>query len=162
MTPIKGKDEALAVIPAYTGVVLEATEAKKAEKAITYYFDIIEDYDGETVNSYLAGTVAAEYVPEDAYVLSAKNGIGFYKAQKNETKGGFLNNSHKSYLPASVVNDVLLQGSNGFRLVFGTTAIEEVEAESEVEGIYDLSGRKLEGIYSPGVYIVNGKKVLVK
>ena len=154
MTQIEG-----GVIPANTGVILEGAEG-------IHYFDIIEDYRGETVDSYLAGTVAAEYIKEDAYVLSTNGGgvenIGFYKAKKNETKGGFLNNSHKSYLPASLVGGVGEQGSAGFRLVFGTTAIEEVEAESEVEGIYDLSGRKLEGIYSPGVYIVNGKKVLVK
>ena len=155
MTQIKG-----GVIPANTGVILGA------ENAGTYYFDITE-YTGEDIVSLLDGTVAAEYVKEEAYVLSAKNGIGFYKATMKDITSGtdtykaFLNNSHKSYLPASVV-ETALQGSAGFRLVFGTTAIEEVEAESEAEGIYDLSGRKLEGIYSPGVYIVNGKKVLVK
>jgi hypothetical protein len=38
-----------------------------------------------------------------------------------------------------------------------------VKGESgEVKGVYDLTGRKLEQITAPGVYIVNGKKVLVK
>jgi hypothetical protein len=48
-------------------------------------------------------------------------------------------------------------------VVTNTTGISEVKGESgEVKGVYDLTGRKLEQITAPGVYIVNGKKVLVK
>ncbi len=43
------------------------------------------------------------------------------------------------------------------------TVIDEVVTEEiKVEGIYDLSGRKIEQISAPGIYIVNGKKVFVK
>ena len=43
------------------------------------------------------------------------------------------------------------------------TCVSEVVGEDvEEEGIYDLAGRKLKQISSPGVYIVNGKKTLVK
>jgi hypothetical protein len=43
------------------------------------------------------------------------------------------------------------------------TGIGEVKGENgNVKAIYDLTGRKLEKITAPGVYIVNGKKVLVK
>ncbi|MBR3907106.1 MAG: hypothetical protein IKJ61_03275, partial [Bacteroidaceae bacterium] len=43
------------------------------------------------------------------------------------------------------------------------TGINDVKGEnSKVEGIYDLQGRKIEQITGPGLYIVNGKKVLVK
>lgn len=45
--------------------------------------------------------------------------------------------------------------------VAGVTAIEEVKNEVVVEGIYDLSGRRVENP-TKGIYIVNGKKVLVK
>ena len=41
------------------------------------------------------------------------------------------------------------------------TGIENVGIETVVEGIYDLQGRKVENP-STGIYIVNGKKVLVK
>ena len=44
----------------------------------------------------------------------------------------------------------------------GTTGIESVETEVENKVIYDLTGRKVETITKAGIYIVNGKKVLVK
>ena len=52
--------------------------------------------------------------------------------------------------------DVLLKVGNP------ATGISEVKGENTVKAIYDLTGRKLEQITAPGVYIVNGKKVLVK
>jgi hypothetical protein len=50
------------------------------------------------------------------------------------------------------------------------TGVEEVKSEPTVDasqngvvkGIYDLSGRKLSEITAPGIYIIGGKKVLVK
>ena len=41
-------------------------------------------------------------------------------------------------------------------------AIDNVDAEVENDVIYDLSGRRIAEIVKPGIYIVNGKKVLVK
>ena len=44
----------------------------------------------------------------------------------------------------------------------GTTGIEEVKGENgEVKTIYDLQGRKVE-VPNKGLYIINGKKVLIK
>ena len=45
------------------------------------------------------------------------------------------------------------------------TSIIEIETEATkpaIEGIFDLTGRKLEEITKPGIYIINGKKTLVK
>ena len=42
------------------------------------------------------------------------------------------------------------------------TGIEAIEAEKKAEGIYDLSGRRLQRIGHKGIYIINGQKVLVK
>lgn len=43
------------------------------------------------------------------------------------------------------------------------TGVDEVLGDKEQpEGIYDLRGRRIENITAPGIYIVNGKKVLVK
>ena len=77
------------------------------------------------------------------------------------------------------VNEFYLYGEVG-RTIYVTsltitktgeeTAIEEVKGENgevkgengEVKTIYDLTGRKVEAITAPGIYIVNGKKTLVK
>ena len=43
------------------------------------------------------------------------------------------------------------------------TAIESTIVENKaVVGIFDLLGRKLDAITGPGLYIVNGKKVVIK
>ena len=54
-----------------------------------------------------------------------------------------------------------------FTVTVGTegndTGIDEVKGQNgEVKAIYDLTGRRVERITSPGVYIVDGKKVFVK
>ena len=43
------------------------------------------------------------------------------------------------------------------------TAVNSVITEADaVQGIFDMQGRKIEKIAAPGIYIVNGKKMLVK
>ena len=162
------------VIPANEGVILTGKYGGKAvDKTYDFIITTIEDDSDEKdetdivkLFNILEGTVATEYVTDDAYVLSKPNGkeIGFYLADMNKQNNtAFQNNSHKAYLPASEVPADALQ-SAGFRFSFGgTTDIEEVETESsEVNAIYDLTGRKLEGISGAGIYIINGKKVIVR
>ena len=145
------------VIPANTGVVLQG-------EANTYNFAVTNTT--ATVDSDLTGTVAATYITDDAYVLTvdntAKAGVCFGKATKNQqSNNSWLNNSHKAYLP---MTDGVNAASYSFRFEGeGTTAIEEVKTENgEVKAIYDLTGRRVEEITAPGIYIVNGKKTLVK
>ncbi len=48
-------------------------------------------------------------------------------------------------------------------LTRGTTGIDNVEVDNAVvEGIFDIQGRRINEIQAPGLYIINGKKVLVK
>ena len=138
-----------ATIPANTGVVLAGQGDYNL--AIT----TAAAFEGENA---LRGTVAATNVTENAYVLANDaEGVGFYAAAM--TNGAWLNNSHKAYLPKA-------QGMNAasysFRFGEGTTAIGNVEVENTVKTIYDLTGRRVEVITAPGIYIVDGKKVLVK
>lgn len=42
------------------------------------------------------------------------------------------------------------------------TSIENVDNDDVADGIYDLTGRRVDAIVSPGIYIVGGKKVLQK
>ena len=67
------------------------------------------------------------------------------------------------------VNEFYLYGQGGRAVyitsltVTNTTGIEDVKGENgEVKAIYDLTGRQVNEITKAGIYIVNGKKVLVK
>ena len=42
------------------------------------------------------------------------------------------------------------------------SGIEDITVENVSDVIYDLTGRKVNAITTAGIYIVNGKKVLVK
>ena len=140
-------------IPANTGVVLKATVAG------VYNFAIAEDV--EEVENLLEGTVVATMVNGAAYVLGINDGeVGFYTAiTEGQEEGTFLNNGYKAYLP--VVAGASL--SANLRFDFGgTTGIEEVEIRNEKEEIYDLTGRRVNEITKAGVYIIGGKKTLVK
>ena len=41
-------------------------------------------------------------------------------------------------------------------------ALKTLQENKAVKGIFDLLGRKLDAITAPGLYIVNGNKVVVK
>ena len=74
----------------------------------------------------------------------------------------------ESYIDEWGGNNMKWHGKNGccrgtYTWTIGDTAIEEVKGENgEVKTIYDLTGRRVENITNAGIYIVNGKKVLVK
>jgi hypothetical protein len=111
----------------------------------------------------LEGTTYTTNVAKDAYVLfNGENGIGFYKADKNQAEGtAFKNWANKAYLPMPAGAEGIKSFS--FRFGEGTTGVEEVKTENgNVKTVYDLTGRRVEAITAPGIYIVNGKKVLVK
>lgn len=138
-------------IPAKTAVIVEAA-------AGAYTFDVADA--AVDVESVMTGTTKNEYITEDAYVLSMVDGVvGLYQA--NKAGGVFLNNANKAYLPASAVPETV-QGANGFKFRFETTGVEGVQVAEGAKAIFDLSGRKVNDMKAPGLYIVNGKKVLVK
>ena len=154
------KSQLEGVIPANTGVLLENAgnfTFKRAAKDVNAL-------EGNLMN----GSVEDTYVEGTAYVLAnhKEDGVGFYKAELNKDAEGnegtthFLNNAGKAYMVLPTASETVAFYSLDWD---GTTGIDEVKGENgNVKTIYDLTGRKVEAITAPGIYIVNGKKVLVK
>ena len=146
------------VLPANTAVIVKANPNSTIE--FKYSAETPVGING----NLLTGTLYDKNITENAYVLTAdaddENGVCFGLAIKNQANGSaFKNNANKAYLPATVGASL----SASLRFDFGgTTAIEEVETEATETVIYDLTGRRISEITEAGVYIVNGKKVLVK
>ena len=156
------------VLPANTGVIVRAEQG-------TYAFEQSFENAEEIENNLFRGSVEDEYItPENGYkyyVLSMKDGVvGMYE---DALSGGtFKNNAHKAYLVLSPkigiydeevdTEDPGMQLSNKYYFDFGgTTAIDPVVTEVNDNIYYDLSGRRVENP-TRGIYILNGKKILVK
>ena len=88
-----------------------------------------------------------------------------YDGGNNDLGGHVICKANKAY--------IVLRGdeaANASSLLFnfrpGTTGIVPVGVRgaetNSVNAIYDLQGRKLSEMTQPGIYIVNGKKVMVK
>ena len=113
----------------------------------------------------LKGTTKRTLITKESgkayYALGLVDGkVGFYNAVNGENTNEFYNNAFKAYLemPAS-------QGTAAFYGFDweGTTGIEEVVTENvEVKTIYDITGRRVEEITAPGIYIVNGVKRVIR
>jgi len=143
------------VLPANTGVIVKANPG-------TYEFAYSAETKADVAGNLLKGSVADEYVEGAAYVLGVVDEkVGLYKALM--TDGSWLNNANKAYLPATALtalqNTVAFYGFDWE----GTTGIDQITDNREQSTvIYDLTGRRIEAITAPGIYVVNGKKVLVK
>ena len=142
--------EEKADIPANEGAIL----AGNGVATLT----IVDEATADWSANMLEGTTVDTYIESPAYVLSKVSGvIGLYTAKM--TDGAWKNNANKAYLPKSATTNA---ASYSFRFDRGTTAVEDVVVENEVKVIYDLTGRRVEAITAAGIYIVNGKKTLVK
>ena len=100
----------------------------------------------------LKGTTTSITNPGNAYVLNKKEaGIGFYKLSATGTIG-----ANKAYLTYDG------SGAREFFSLDETTGIEDINRETITNNrYYDLQGRRVENPTN-GIYIVNGKKVVIK
>lgn len=143
-----------AEIPGGTGVILKG----EGEVTITPSAGT-----AEIGTNLLKGSGDYSYVitdyDADAYIFQkGDNGVGFYKVDLSTL------NEDENVLPA---HKAFLKVSGGQAPFFGfdgngTTGINSVERGAlSVEGCYTLDGRRVEQP-TKGLYIMNGKKVLVK
>ena len=155
------KDE---VIPADCGVVIEAIEKGKEQD---FTFDVAQTEATPDPDNLLLGldeggqTVGPDGDTEGYifYMLSTKNGnVGFYWKH-----GGapFETKAHKAYLAIPKESGVNIS-SFVFDDLNGITAITNNSTEG-AEDVYTLSGMRMDSKQLPkGIYIVNGKKMVIK
>lgn len=153
------------VVPAKTALLLKATEKPATKKEFTY--TIVNSDKVAPEGNLLHGSVEATETQVEgatAYYKLAQDkeeGIGFYWA--NENGGAFINGANKAYLAVTTGS---LSQIRGFSFESMTTGINNVVANtnnSKNAVIYDLNGRRINTLNAAkGVYIVNGKKVIVK
>ena len=155
-------NEITGTIPANTGVILKGS-ADAYSFAVAHY--VTEETATAVRGNKLRGSVASTDIPAAEnttyYVLAnGTEGVGLYK---DELDGGtFRNNANKAYLPVVAEAGANAAASYSFNFDWaGTTGIEGVTAEGAQDGaIYDITGRRVKAITAPGIYIVNGKKVV--
>ena len=138
-------------IPANTGVILLGSNTSLTMLPRTTE-EIVTIEDGALKHS--AGA-AKDIKSENSYVLANKTtGWGFYKVGAQAT--ALPMNKAYLVLPTSTTPSFV-------RCFFGnTTGLDSTPLQNvSTNNIYDLSGRQVK-VASKGVYIINGKKVLVK
>lgn len=142
-------------IPAATGVVLKAAPGE-------YTFAASQEAGEVDTDNLLKGSDEATLTTGGAvyYKLSLNkagdaNSVGFYYGAADGA--AFTNGAHKAYLAlptASGVRAFLFNGNT-------TTGLQNVTSNNAATQVYDLQGRRVQSAQK-GLYIINGKKVLVK
>ena len=104
------------------------------------------------VDNILESTANGAYKVEGSKVYALANksaGIGFYKVNE-----GVEIPKYRAYYTAS-------SGADAF-FFENTDGISQVEAQGTEADVYSISGVKMQNANQKGIYIVNGKKVVVK
>lgn len=138
-------------LPAGEGFILSGT----ADATVTMVPATDEDQ-VSTANTLLLGS-AGEEVPlslTNDYVLGKKDGhVAFYHVNSSNNELP-MNRAYLHFTGGSVVK---------MNFNHTTTGIEAVSPAAQQDGpIYDLSGRRVSHMSKGGIYIRNGKKILVK
>ena len=151
------------IIPANTGVIIFANPG-------TYKIYPSDVPATETVNSLLHGVVVNTPVStiremeDGAYIYILSRGIEEYTGFKPVGSSMKTLYAYKAYLPL-----VQVQEAKIINICFGgevVTGIDDIKAAADKDNnsdgvIYDLSGRVVTNPQK-GIYIVNGKKILIK
>lgn len=151
------------VIPALQGAILKG-EQGEYEFAINYNAPLYPNHEG----NLLCGTIETANIAKEEgytyYVLAnhSTKGVGLYQPTSGSNTTFFRNASHKAYMKVAGAAQTA-----GYSFSFdwnGTTGIENIEGATEATNavIYDITGRQIKAIVTPGIYIINGKKTFVK
>lgn len=152
---VKLTEYANGVIPANEGVLLVSDNATSAT------FTLANDADVTAIDNDLKGVTAATELTgvdnsERVRIFSTKDGVaGFYKPNSNITSLA----ANKAYVMAPATEGALALNFGGN--VTGINSVSDNAAMPNNVEIYDLAGRRVSHAVK-GVYVVNGKKIIVK
>lgn len=149
-------------VPANTGVLLKS----KSDTASYYY--VKSAYEVNLSGNMLkpAPVGGGEFEPETGYKYyklaynnySTKQGLGFYWGA--EEGGAFKVKDGLAYL---AVPSADAHNAKGFRFDGVTDGIDGVEVDrNKSHDLYNLIGQRVVGKAAPGLYVVNGKKVIIR
>lgn len=152
---VKLTEYANGVIPANTGVLLVSDNATSATFTLANDADVIPiDNDLKGVNALTELTNVKN--SEQVRIFSTKDGVaGFYKPNSNITSLA----ANKAYVMAPDTEGALALNFGGN--VTGINSVSDNAAMPNNVVIYDLAGRRVSHAVK-GVYVVNGKKIIVK
>ena len=146
------------VIPAGTGVVLNGAQGD-------YTFAITTESGTASEENMLRGsdeaaetTGGAKYYMLSLAATGGNETVGFYYGAENGA--AFMNGAHKAYLAVPEGTEAKATGY-AFNEVTGINAITR---EQVTDGVwYTIDGKRLNGEPTvKGIYVVNGKKVVIK
>lgn len=152
---VKLTEYANGVIPANEGVLLVSDNATSAT------FTLANDADVTTIDNDLKGVNDVTELTnvensEQVRIFSTKGGVvGFYKPNSNITSLA----ANKAYVIAPATEGALALNFGGN--VTGINSVSDNAAMPNNVEIYDLAGRRVNHAVK-GVYVVNGKKIIVK
>ena len=149
-------------VPAKTGVLLKS----KSDTASYYYAK--SSYEVNLSGNMLkpAPVGGGKFEPETGYRYyklaynnySTKQGLGFYWGA--EEGGAFKVKDGLAYL---AVPSADAHNAKGFRFDGVTDGIDGVEVDrNKSHDLYNLIGQRVVGKAAPGLYVVNGKKVIIR
>ena len=151
--------EADDIIPAGTGVVLEAS-------AGDYSFTVSEEGGLSDDGNMLRGSDEAEEVSDanyTYYILSdGTKGIGFYYGKKDgkDSPHAISNAAHKAYL---AVPNEQTGAKTGFAFSMLADAISTAVISEQPAPVYNLQGQRVNNAQlKPGIYVSNGRKFIVR
>lgn len=153
------------LVPKNTGVLLKSSKAE-----VTYYFPI-SDVNG-SINSWFKpvtnedgtfeGREGYKYYKLAYNDYEAKTGLGFYWGAENGAP--FKSKKGLAYLE---IPETTTSGAapTHFLIGGGTDGISNVESDVKADKdgvIYNIAGQRVNAATKPGLYIIGGKKVVVK
>lgn len=151
-------------VPANTGVLIKSADADAtcyvvANKTVA----ALQESQNMLKPALVGGGV---FIPAADYTyyklayndFSSRTGLGFYYGA--DAGGAFYVKAETAYL---AVPTAIAEGAKAFVLDGETTAINGISTRNDhAEAVYNLNGQRVASMAKPGLYIVNGMKVVRK